>query len=529
MYKETNPKTTVFFVLFPGVDPTPDVERIGRENKKVLSDGTFINISMGQGQEQIALDQLADAGKTGKWAMFQNVHLMADWLKLFERKLEIVIEAGAHPDFRCFVSSEPPPFPDQELIPESILQNAIKIANEAPQDLKSNLRRAFSKFDEEQFERAKTHKITEYKAILFGLCMYHSLIVGRKKFGSQGWSRNYNFNDGDLTICGDVLHNYLTKYEKVPYADLAYIYGEIMYGGHITDNWDRRTNNTYLNVLIRPEILQQMQLTLAPGFKSPDPLKFDREAYRKYIEEKLPIEIPQMFGLHPNAEIGYLTAQGESLFATIMSVSGGSAGGGSDDSMVKRLITDFLARLPQQYNMLEIMGKTKDRMPYIVVCLQELERMNILIAEIRTSLLELEMGLKGQLNITEAMEGLTKCLNTNLVPANWEKFAYFSKKLLVDWFADVLLRVDQLNGWSEELKTPVVVWISGLFNPMSYLTAIMQVTARAGGLPLDDMVLNTVILNTKNKAEMIEFPPTGAYINGYFLEGAGWEIARGTE
>jgi dynein heavy chain len=70
------------------------------------------------------------------------------------------------------------------------------------------------------------------------------------------WSRNYNFNDGDLTICGDVLHNYLTKYEKVPYADLAYIYGEIMYGGHITDGWDRRTNNSYLYVLIRPEILQ---------------------------------------------------------------------------------------------------------------------------------------------------------------------------------------------------------------------------------------------------------------------------------
>jgi hypothetical protein len=52
--------------------------------------------------------------------------------------------------------------------------------------------------------------------------MFHSLILGRKKFGCQGWSRNYNFNDGDLTICGDVLHNYLTKYDKVPYADLAY-------------------------------------------------------------------------------------------------------------------------------------------------------------------------------------------------------------------------------------------------------------------------------------------------------------------
>ena len=225
---------------------------------------------------------------------------------MFERNLEIVCE-DVNPNFRCFVSSEPPPLPEYETIPESILQNSIKVANEAPQDLKANIRRAFAQFDESHFEKAGSHKLPEFKALLFGLCMFHSLILGRKKFGSQGWSRNYNFNDGDLTICGDVLHNYLTKYEKVPYDDLRYIYGEIMYGGHITDGWDRRTNNTYLKVLIRPEILNGMQLTCAPGFKSPDPAKFDREAYRKYIEEKLPIESPNMFGLHPNAEIGYLT------------------------------------------------------------------------------------------------------------------------------------------------------------------------------------------------------------------------------
>jgi len=422
--------------------------------------------------------------------MFQNVHLMQAWMRDFERNLEIVIENGAHPEFRCFVSSEAPPIGgDQDIIPESILQNAIKIANEAPQDLKSNMRRCFSKFDEEHFEKAKSHKLSEFKALLFGLCMFHSLIVGRKKFGSQGWSRNYNFNDGDLSICGDVLHNYLAQYEKVPYADLAYIYGEIMYGGHITDNWDRRTNNTYLEILIRPEILQQMQLTMAPGFKSPDPLKFDREAYRKYIEEKLPAEEPKMFGLHPNAEIGYLTTQGETLFSTIAEVSGGGAGGGGDTTKVKQFIAQFLEQLPGDFNMFDIMGKTKDRSPYIVVCFQECERMNVLMKEIKTSLMELDAGLKGQLNVTDAMEMTSFSLNFNLVPDSWVPVAYFSKKSLIEWFSDLLQRIQQLQVWSEELITPIVVWISGLFNPMSYLTAIKQVTARFSALPLDEMEL----------------------------------------
>jgi len=86
-----------------------------------------------------------------------------------------------------------------------------------------------------------------------------------------------------------------------------------------------------------------------------------------------------------------------------------------------------------------------------------------------------------------------------------------------------------LIGWSEELITPNVVWISALFNPMSYLTAIKQVTARASGLPLDEMMLQTDVLNTRNIDEFPEFAATGAYINGFFLEGAGWEMGRGEE
>lgn len=46
-----------------------------------------------------------------------------------------------------------------------------------------------------------------------------------------------------------------------------------MYGGHITDAWDRRTNNTYLAVLIKPEILDGSNLM--QNFKSPDSVKYN--------------------------------------------------------------------------------------------------------------------------------------------------------------------------------------------------------------------------------------------------------------
>ena len=38
----------------------------------------------------------------------------------------------------------------------------------------------------------------------------------------------------------NVLYNYLEANNRVPWEDLRYLFGEIMYGGHITDDWDRR-------------------------------------------------------------------------------------------------------------------------------------------------------------------------------------------------------------------------------------------------------------------------------------------------
>jgi dynein heavy chain len=70
-YAEMSPSTPIFFVLFPGVDPTPDVERVAAKLGCKLT-----NISMGQGQEDIAINALKEAGKNGDWIMLQNVHLM---------------------------------------------------------------------------------------------------------------------------------------------------------------------------------------------------------------------------------------------------------------------------------------------------------------------------------------------------------------------------------------------------------------------------------------------------------------------
>lgn len=56
---------------------------------------------------------------------------------------------------------------------------------------------------------------------------------------------------------------------------------------------------------------------MSQGFRSPNPAKTTREMYEAKIDE-LPPENPNMFGLHSNAEIGYLTNLGENLAFTIL-------------------------------------------------------------------------------------------------------------------------------------------------------------------------------------------------------------------
>jgi dynein heavy chain len=43
------------------------------------------------------------------------------------------------------------------------------------------------------------------------------------------------------------------------------------------------------------------------------------------------------------------------------------------------------------------------------------------------------------------------------------------------------------------------------------------------------MVLQTDIINTRNPDEITEAAESGAFIHGFFLEGASWELGRGTE
>ena len=399
----------MFFILSPGVDPLKDVEALGRNLSYTAANKNFHNISLGQGQEEVAEEAMERASQNGHWVVLQNIHLVKLWLPSLEKKIEEQ-EEGAHPNYRLFLSADPAPSPAQHIIPQTILEASIKITNEPPSGIFANLHKALDNFTQETLEMCS--KEAEYKSILFSLCYFHAVVAERRKFGPQGWNKAYPFNTGDLVISSNVLYNYLEANNRVPWEDLRYLFGEIMYGGHITDDWDRRLCKVYLEEFMHPDQLDG-ELFLAPNFQTPPNL--DYAGYHKYINDQLPQESPHLYGLHPNAEIGFLTATSEKLFKTVFELQpreSGADGGQATtrEEKVKTIVDDILEKMPDQFNIHEIMGKCEERTPYVIVCFQECERMNLLTSEMKRSLKELDLGLKGELTITSDMEDLSNAL-----------------------------------------------------------------------------------------------------------------------
>lgn len=64
-----------------------------------------------------------------------------------EKKLE-EFSQDSHEAYRVFVSAEPSATAESHIIPQGILESAIKITNEPPTGMQANLHKALNNFDQ---------------------------------------------------------------------------------------------------------------------------------------------------------------------------------------------------------------------------------------------------------------------------------------------------------------------------------------------------------------------------------------------
>ncbi|CAH0724307.1 unnamed protein product, partial [Brenthis ino] len=533
IYEQTTPFTPVVFILSPGSDPTADLMKLA--DRCGFGGGKFKYLSLGQGQEGAALSLLEGAISHGQWLILQNCHLLVSFLRELEKQLELMTKP--HPEYRLWLTTDPTP-----TFPIGILQRSLKVVTEPPNGLKLNLRNTYFKM--------RTHALEEcihpqFRKLVYVLAFFHAVVQERRKYDKIGWNIAYDFSESDFVVCMQILQCYLDRCYAakgpVPWSTLKYLFGEVMYGGRVIDDFDRRVVKTYMDEYLGEFLFDKFQpfhFYHDSTFDYVIPPDGEREEYIDSIDTLPLANTPEVFGLHPNAEIGYFSQAVREMWGHLIELqpqttskfveSSGEGGGTmSREEFIDTIAVDILSQLPAQYEVWRVRKQFEMNItPTVVVLLQELERFNRLISKLQVTLTQLRKALAGEIGMDAVLDNVSNSLFNGQLPGVWRGLAPDTRKGLGGWIDHFMARTKQYTDWAT-IEEPVVIWLSGLHIPESYLIAHIQMACRLYTWPLDRSTQFTRVTRYTTPDDIEERPVTGCYVRGLYLEGARWDTEDG--
>ncbi|KAH8382819.1 hypothetical protein KR009_005420 [Drosophila setifemur] len=522
IYEQTTCLIPVCFVLSAGSDPTNDLIKLA---DSIVGMSNFCHISLGQGQEKGAMKLLENALKQGMWLMLQNGHLLIKFIRELEKYLDRI--ENPHPDFRLWLTTDPTP-----TFPIGILQKSLKVVTEPPNGLKLNLRSTYFKVRQERLEGC-SH--VAFRPLVYVLAFFHAVVQERRKYDKLGWNIAYDFNDTDFEVCTEILRTYLTRCAgmKIPWNSLKYLIGEVMYGGRVIDDFDRRITNCYMNEYMGDFLFDEFKQfhfyeDENVDYCLPDEETVLKEDYIAHIDKLPLVNKPDVFGLHPNAEIGYYTMAARSIWSSLIELqpqTGEGTGGISRDDFIDSVAAGILKKLPPAFETWRIRKQIQMSLsPTGVVLLQELDRFNLLVVRMKKTLELLRKAIAGEIGMDNVLDNIANSLFNGLLPAAWSKLAPATCKQLASWLEHLRLRAVQYKYWTLSGE-PLVMWLSGLHIPQSYLTALVQIACRKNAWPLDRSTLFTYVTKFADPDDVEERPETGCYVHGLYIEGGRFDLS----
>uniref|UniRef100_UPI00398F3537 dynein axonemal heavy chain 8-like n=1 Tax=Pristiophorus japonicus TaxID=55135 RepID=UPI00398F3537 len=511
-WEESDVQTPLICFLSMGSDPSNQIEGLA---KKLIIDCRAI--SMGQGQEVHARKLVAMSMNKGGWVLLQNCHLGLEFMN--ELLETLTTSENVHESFRVWITTEPHP-----KFPITLLQASLKYTNEPPQGVRAGLKRTFTGITQDQIEYSN---LPMWKPLLYAIAFLHTTVQERRKFGPLGWCIPYEFNSSDFTASIQFIQNHLDDCDKkkgVSWTTIRYMLGEVQYGGRVTDDYDKRLLNCFTKVWFNEKTFDS-KFNFYTGYSIP--ICLNLESYMEYIQT-LPItDTPQVFGLHPNADIMYQRNTAAEILNTITNIQPKESAGGvgeTREAMVFRLARSMLAKLPPDYVAHEVKARLL-KMGILnsinIFLRQEIDRMQKVITMLRICMSDLQLAIEGTIIMSENLTDALDNIYDARVPAMWKRISWDSSTLGF-WFTELLERNSQFSSWLFEGR-PNVFWMTGFFNPQGFLTAMRQEVTRAHkGWALDSVTLHNEI--TKLMKDEIKIPPLeGVYIYGLYLDGAGWD------
>ena len=426
----------IFFILSPGADPMSLLVNLAEKEKRNFAE-EVISLSLGQGQEIIAENNIRNGIEKGKWLVLQNCHLAKSFMTILEKLIEEIINDDSN-QFRLFLTAMP-----TNVIPISIIQNSVKLTNEPPRGIKNSLKLSYNGINEILFESCQ--KPIYFKRLLYGFCFFHALVLERRKYGTLGWNIPYEFSGSDLSISISQLLKFLDNYEEVQWDALNYMVAETNYGGRVTDPSDRRLITVIFKEICNKSILSNCYRFMSiENYSIPEEGTFQN--HLDFIDKISLLDSPAIFGLHENADITCAINETQILFNTLLVTIprvSSSNSGKSVEEEVKVRSRDILNRLPQDlFDIDQVMKQhpITHLESLNSVLQQELMRYNNLVFNFKVCLNKIIDGINGEAVMTLDIENNLMSIYNNKIPQNIERLSYPSLKPLASWINDLLER-----------------------------------------------------------------------------------------
>lgn len=310
---EADHRTPVLFIVSPGVDFKVPLQQIVSAHR--IPEAALSQISLGSGQEELAERLLKKACKSGSLLVLENCHLSKSFMRRMEYLLEKWIQENpsSHTGFRLLMTSA-----RWSSFPSFVVSQCIKIALEPPKDIRSVVLNQLSHLTQQQFEIEKNKD--KWQKLLFALSLMHAVCVLRGRYGPIGWSGAYVFSDGDFSISMTNLKSALATYDEVPLQIVAYMIGEINYGGCVTDEMDRRCLRAIVAKFCNQQVCDTQHHAFAESVHAPENVCDRLEDYVTHIAACANLESHELFGLHQSAYLSQQLAESQKMHALLTEV-----------------------------------------------------------------------------------------------------------------------------------------------------------------------------------------------------------------
>ena len=292
---------------------------------------------------------ITESRTNGYWMMLQNCHLLLDFC---EELMQTMMEGvrGTHANFRLWITTEV-----NVKFPIGLLQMSLKYTNEPPQGIRASLRRTYADISQDTLDYSTS---PAWPTLLYSVAFLHTVVQERRKFGPLGWNIPYEFNRADFTASYQFMMNHLDDLDPkrgISWQTVQFMLGEVQYGGRVTDDYDKRLLKTFTSVWFNSELLTA-DFKFFDGYSIPDCRTL--EEYAEFIGSLPMQDIPEVFGLHSNANITYQINTAAGILDQILGVQPKEASGGgkgeSREMTVKRQAEAMLSKLPEDYSPHEV-------------------------------------------------------------------------------------------------------------------------------------------------------------------------------